>query len=505
VTPAGPAPGRVHARPSWPRLAAALGAGIVTGLCFAPVDLGPLVLIALVPLLWSWRGARPAHAALYGFAFGAAAYGVVIPWIRYFGYVAIVPLVAVMAAAIAVVGALVAAYARRGISSPFLTAAVWVLLEALRGRWPFGGFPWADLGVALHDVPAARAVASVGGTLLVTFVIVAVNGLALDLVLALRAHVSRAAVLAALGVLALLVAVVVADATRFDPTTTGHLRVAVLQGDDEQLPLAQQVNQLLTEKHFALADRLRGDYDLIVFPESSLDTDPEQDPGLRTRLTALAAEHHAAVLVNARTPATDGRYRNTNLLYTPAGRLQGTYSKEHLVPFGEYVPWRDALSWLPQLRQVPYDFEPGHVRTMFHVAGHPVGSVICFESAFGPLVRDFVRDGAQAILVSTNNRSYQRSGNTEQHLALGQMRAAETGRAVLQASVSGVSAVIDPDGSVHDRTNLFEAAVVTASVPTSTGETLYVRFGDWVVLLSAIAMVVVTVIAIRRPVTTRAA
>jgi apolipoprotein N-acyltransferase len=128
--------------------------------------------------------------------------------------------------------------------------------------------------------------------------------------------------------------------------------------------------------------------------------------------------------------------------------------------------------------------------------------VICFESAFGPLVRDFVRDGAQAIVVSTNNRSYQRSGNSEQHLALGQMRAAETGRAVLQASVSGISAVIDPDGSVHDRTELFESAVVTASVPTSTGDTLYVRYGDWVVLLSAIAVVLVTIVAVRRPVTT---
>jgi apolipoprotein N-acyltransferase len=82
------------------------------------------------------------------------------------------------------------------------------------------------------------------------------------------------------------------------------------------------------------------------------------------------------------------------------------------------------------------------------------------------------------------------------------MRAAETGRAVLQASVSGISAVIDPDGSVHHETGLFQARIVSASVPTSTGETLYVRFGDWVVLLGAIAVVVVTIVAVRRPVTT---
>ncbi|HEY3671817.1 MAG TPA: apolipoprotein N-acyltransferase [Acidimicrobiia bacterium] len=495
----------LRAKPSWLRLGAALAAGVLTGLCFPPVGLGPVVLVALVPLLWAWRGARPAHAALYGFAYGVAAYVVVIPWIRYFGYVAIVPLVAAMAAAIAAVGALVAAYARRGLASPFLTAAVWVVLEALRGRFPFGGFPWADLGAALHGVPAARALASVGGTLLVSYAVVSVNGLLLDLGLALRAHTSRRALLAVIGVAGILVATVVVDVTRFEPTTTGHLRVALLQGDDQQLPLAEQVNQPLTEQHFALAEQLQGKYDLIVFPETALDTDPETDPELRERLVALAQEHDSAVLVNARTPGDDGQSRNTNLLYTPDGKLQGTYSKQHLVPFGEYVPWRDALSWLPELRQVPYDFQAGDRRTLFRAGGHPFESVICFESAFGPLVRDAVRDGAQVIVVSTNNRSYQRSANSEQHLALGQMRAAETGRAVLQASVSGISAVIDPDGSVHHETGLFESRIVSASVPTSTGETLYVRFGDWVLLLSGLAMLVVTVLAIRRPVSRPAA
>jgi apolipoprotein N-acyltransferase len=454
-----------------------------------------------VPLLWVWRGARPRHSALYGFAFGVACYGVVIPWIRYFGYVALIPLVVAMALAIAVVGALVASFATRRLTSPFLTAAAWVVLEALRGRWPLGGFPWADLGIALHDVSAARALAGVGGTLLVTFVVVAVNGCVLELGLAVARGRISAGALAGVGLAGLLLVTVVADVARYEPRTTGHLRVALLQGDDEQLPLADQTDQRLTAKHVTLAEQLRGNYDLIVFPEGALDTDPETDPALRRQLTAIAADHGASVLVNARTVGTDDRYRNTNRLYTPVGRLQGSYSKQHLVPFGEYLPWRGELSFLSEVRQIPYDFEPGHHRTIFHVAGHPIGSVICFESAFAPLVRDYVRDGAQAIVVSTNNRSYQRSGNSEQHLASSQMRAAETGRPVLQASVSGISAVIDPDGTVRDTTALFESAVVTATIPTTTGETLYVRFGDWVVLGCAIALVVVTVIAIRRPVT----
>ena len=169
MTPTASPAGVPRAHPSWPRLAAAVGAGVVTGLCFPPVDLGPLVLVALVPLLWTWRGARPAHAALYGFAFGIAAYAVVIPWIRYFGVRGL------RADARGARGARhrdgcvglrvrrVAASRRR--SSP--PRCGWCSRRC-GGRFPLGGFPWADLGVALHDVPAARALASVGGTLLVT-------------------------------------------------------------------------------------------------------------------------------------------------------------------------------------------------------------------------------------------------------------------------------------------------------------------------------------------------
>ena len=196
----------------------------------------------------------------------------------------------------------------------------------------------------------------------------------LDLGLALRSARRRGPrCWPAIGIAGVLVATVVVDVTRFEPTTTGHLRVAMLQGDDEQLPLAEQINQPLTEKHFALAEQ----------PARPLRPHRVPRGGARHRSGAGSRrcgrgsstwpqEHDAAVLVNARTPGDDGQSRNTNLLYTPDGKLQGTYSKQHLVPFGEYVPWRDALSWLPELRQVPYDFEPGDTRTLFHVGRAPV-------------------------------------------------------------------------------------------------------------------------------------
>ena len=214
------------------------------------------------------------------------------------------------------------------------------------------------------------------------------------------------------------------------------------------------------------------------------------------KLEAIAEEHGASLLVNARTPAGNGENYNSNIMYEPDGTRQGIYSKQHLVPFGEYVPWRGALGFIDELRQIPYDFRAGDRTVVFRAGGHRIGSVICFESGFGPLVRDSVREGAEIVVVSTNNRSYHRSGNSAQHLANSEMRAAETARPVLQASVSGISAVIDPDGSVHDTTDLFEKAIVTTTVRTTTGETPYVRFGEWVVLLSCLALIGAAVVVV---------
>lgn len=414
-----------------------------------------------------------------------------------------VPFVAAMAASVAAVGIVVAALARRGVASPLLTAAAWAVMEALRGRAPLGGFPWADVGVALHGLAPARALAGFGGVALVGFVAVALAGYLADLATAITSQRRRALALASAGAAAMVVVGAVAQWARYEGHVTGRLRVAILQGNDRQLSLRAQQRQLLTDEHFALAEQLRGRYDLIVFPETSLDTDPETDSELGARIAALARRHDAYILANARTPASQDesgrlRYRNTNLLYDPDGALAGAYSKQHLVPFGEYVPWRGTLGFLGELRQIPYDFEAGHEAVVFRVGWHRVGTVVCFESAFGPLVREFVRAGAEAIVVSTNNRSYRRSGNSAQHLANSRMRAAETARPVVQASLSGISAVIDADGAVRHKTGLFEKAIVTTTVATTTGETPYVRFGDWVVFASALALVVAAVVAARR-------
>src|SRR5687768_14839469 len=133
------------------RLAAAVLSGLLLAAAFPPLDLGPLALVALVPLLWAWRDAGPGSAALYGGAAGVAFFSVLVEWSRYFGAVAVVPFVLFLSSWWALAGAVVGWLDRRGVAPAPVVAGVWVLVEAARGRVPFGGFSWGDVGYALHD------------------------------------------------------------------------------------------------------------------------------------------------------------------------------------------------------------------------------------------------------------------------------------------------------------------------------------------------------------------
>jgi apolipoprotein N-acyltransferase len=423
-------------------------------------------------------------------------------WIWYFGAVAIVPFVLALAGYWAAAGALIGWLRMRGLSNPLLTAAVWVCADAAVERGPFGGFSWGEVGYALHNVSAARALASLGGLALVTFAVVALNGFIADLVVNRRAR--TAAIRAGIGVVLVFAVVVAANATRFEPTPAAPLRVALVQGNDKdrELTVAEQDARYLPKSHFALAEQITDPVDLIVFPESSMDADPRTDPYIHSHLSALARKHHAWVMANATVDADpEGKKSlNLNVLFDPQGNVVGTYAKRHLVPFGEYIPFRSLLSDLgvKEINKVPRDFKRGSKPGIFNVANSRLASVICFESAFGYQIRPLVHDGANVILVSTNNRSYRESANSAQHLAIGQMRAAETGRPVIQASISGISAIIDAHGNVHDRTKLFHNGVVESTVITATGQTLYVRVGEWVLWLSLLVVAVAIVLGVIR-------
>ena len=480
----------------WQQRGSAALTGVLLGLSRPGPDVGVLAFVGLVPLLLVMRGARPRLAASLGLIAGSVYYGIVVSWAWYFGAIALLPFAMILAAYWAGACACISAVSRRlahrsraaVFMGPIATAAVFTIWEGLVSRWPFGGFSWGEIGYAMHDISPLRSLAALGGLPLISFTVVLFNAFLAQGLLASRQVQLRSA--GAIAVLTIGVASWFIAWPRM--TASGSVHVAMLQGNDINRDLtAQEIADFtLPKRHFALADQLVGRYDLIVFPESGFHPEVVDNPIIVARLQQYARRHSSYVLANGVAEAGDGRAYNRNVLYDRTGMQIGTYDKRHLVPFGEWVPWRSTLQrYIKALDKIPRDFKTGVSNGIFSLGGHKFASVICFESAFGPQVRVSAHNGAELIVVSTNNRSYRRSANSAQHIAIGQIRAAETGRSVLQASVSGASAVIDDRGRVTQHTRMFRNETTSVRAVTRTGNTIYTTWREWV-LWASVALLI---------------
>ena len=432
-----------------------------------------------MPLLWVLRGLRSRRGALIGFAFGLVYYGIVLYWLLPFGVIAWLPLVVSQSAYAALFGALIPMLWDEGrpVRSAGAAAALWTAVEWVRGVWPLGGFTWGTLGNTQHANGLLLPLASVTGVWGVTFVVVMVNALLLG-TLSRVGEWGRRAGLAAVAAAAVLLPALVPLPMAAGP----NLDVAVVQGNVDKAEAASfyLTSRQVAENHIRLHEQLARDPpDLAVWPENSLDVDPTTDPGLQADVTTAIRAVGAPTLAGAVTDAPGGRFHNQVLFYSGQGAILGRYSKMHPVPFGEYVPFRPLLGWVEQLRYVPRDIAPGHQFRLFDVRGVLVGTPICFENTFPDLFRRFVSAGANLMVVTTNDSSYADSPASREHVIMSQMRAVETGRWVVQAAISGESALIDPRGRVRLHTGLFVPAILRSSVPTSSARTVYVRFGDW--------------------------
>jgi len=221
-----------------------------------------------------------------------------------------------------------------------------------------------------------------------------------------------------------------------------------------------------------------------VWPESAIDRDPSHPRG--APLWALAAEAADASGLLLAGVSLDGPDRATQrivgaVLLDAAGE-RDRYVKRRPVPFGEYVPARRWLGRIPALDQVPRDAVAGPGPQAVEIApGISAAVAVCFETLFGWIVRTNLtatEEAAGIVLAITNDASFRDSAEPAQHLAQSRLRAVETGRWVVHAALSGSSAFVDPDGGVHDRTELFTQAVIRRDVPLAAGPTPYLRTGD---------------------------
>lgn len=497
-----------------------------------------LAWVALVPLLIALlvRGngfgvARVAHNTLLGYFCGILWYGGTCYWIQstmqLYGnlspFVAAIMLflfclfLGLYFALFALLVSLTQRATGNTAYTLLLTPFLWVAMELACAR--ITSFPWDQLGYSQIDNLLLTRLAPWTGNYGISFVIVAVN-CAIACFFLLRSWKAR---LVPVSVAVVLVAGAYKGFTWPAPHDPTHAAAMLLQPDldvgsgnnwsqeffDIQMQRFATLSENVCNPYFAglptPATLLvhpeckppRPAIQLILWPESPAPFE-DNDPRFRHWISALAEDAHAPMIVGDIAVVRDtvqpgNSVYNSAAFVTPDGTFVGRYDKMHLVPFGEYVPFQQLLSFAGSLTREVGQMTHGKLRTVFAEGGHRYGPFICYESIFADEVRQFVLLGADVLVNISDDGWYGDTSAPWQHLNMARMRAIENDRWLLRDTNSGITAVIDPYGRVlqsaprHVRTSLFVGFNYVSS------ETFYTRHGDLFAWLCAIIAIVLAV------------
>jgi apolipoprotein N-acyltransferase len=384
--------------------------------------------------------------------------------------------------------------AGRALAALVVVPSCWLVVEWIRSWQALGG-PWALLGASQWRHPAVLALAAVGGVWLVSFAIVAANT---GIVILLTAGRAAVRALGAAATAVMVAAGPAAFALIPAPQPARFVTVALVQPGIVRDPLLR-VNA--SERLSAGLGWRRPD--LIVWGESSVAYDLSRAPRLLARIEALAAADGAQILADQDSLTPDGGKSKAAVLVGPRG-IVATYTKTRLVPFGEYIPFRQQLGWLTRIsRAAAVNMIPGSGAKVLRVttrSGQPVtvGVLICFESAFPDMSRADARRGARLIVYQTSDSTFQQSWAPGQHASLGAVRAAETGRPVVQAALTGDTVAYDAQGRLLASMNGSGRGVLTVrlGLVPAAAQTPFDRIGEvvpWaaigIALLAALVLI----------------
>lgn len=353
-----------------------------------------------------------------------------------------------------------------------------ILAEWVRWRWPFGGVPLSNL--AIGQVAGVLApVLRIGGALLLVGVTVAVGT-------ALAAAWKRRPAIAA-GLAGIVVVVLVVSMAAPDGEPTGEtLDVALVQGGGPQGTRAVDTEAgIVLERHLEASEALRGDLDLVLWPEDVVDVVTLTGSEEEDQLQALARDAEATFVAGVIEDEDDDRFHNWAVAYAPDGDEVDRYEKVERVPFGEWVPFRDLLERVAGDDLPARDAAIGQGPAVVDTPAGQLGVSISWEIFFGERAREAVNAGGALLVNPTNGSSFRGTQVQTQQVASSRMRAIENGRWVTQIAPTGFSAVIDADGDVRQRTSVSEREILYDTVELRTGRTIYTRLGDLVALAFA--------------------
>lgn len=538
----------------WPWLLAALS-GAALAFCLPPFDQPALAWFALTPLLVAlWFGPRGRFHALRLFGLGYVA-GLVFFWMSLFWITTVTqPGWFVFAFYLALYPALWALFAGivcrprdpvpgeplqhcawlssfGNLRLAFRGAAAWAGLEWLRGT-AFSGFGWNSFGVAMWQNPAVLQIAEFTGVVGISFLLTLVN---LILVMTVRRLVYEAGrvrmrphfdftITMALVVASFGFGIWRMHQAPAESKVIGRDRkISTAQGDWLLSIAAVQANipqdvkwdpafeQHILDTYLRLSDTaIASRPDLLIWPEAATPRALLDNEDIKADVVGILGKLRTNFLLGSVRFFGPDAF-NSAILLDAKGRIQ-LYDKQHLVPFGEYVPMRHSFpvfAWLVG-SQVPSDFTAGSEPVVMQLAGKPfrIGPLICFEDTVGELARKFARAGAELLVTLTNDGWFGHSAGSEQHLANAVLRSAETKLPLVRAANTGVTCFIDRFGRVTHRLdvkgNTFVEGVLYGTVPIrlEPPKTFYTRYGDLfalVCLFGALFSIRIHILTLSRP------
>jgi apolipoprotein N-acyltransferase len=479
--------------------------------------------VALVPLLFAlsgWRGqpgplpGQPARRALwFGLLTGLVYFAGTVYWtssvLAVFGgmpmvvailamlllaaYLAIFPGITAM-----VLGVLVA---RAGRPALFFAPAVWVATEYLRGVL-FGGFPWVPLGNSQVTVLPVAQVASVFGVYGLSALVAFVNA---SIAFALLSS-GRSRLTAAVSTVLLLLGVAAWGSWRVGEGSLTRegipIRIGLIQGnvaqEDKMAPTPQTNRRIFTTYIAMTRDAVRRGAEYVIWPEASIPFTFGHDAAGDAALRDLAREVSVPILFGSEQIVAnpDLRMYNAAFLLGPDGETTAVYRKIHLVPFGEFFPMQDWLTFAAPLVKRFLPFTPGDGVVLLPIEGRPTSTAICYEVVFPSLMRDAVLQGSQLLTTVTNDGWYGTSSAPYQHFEMAAMRSIEEGRYMARAANTGISGVVDPYGRVVQASAIFEQVGLVVEARLLTGRTIYSQIGD-VIAYVAMALTLIALVIVR--------
>lgn len=471
-------------------------AGALLPLAFSPVDFYFLAVLSPAILFYFLLSVTPRRAAWLGWLFGMGFFGVGVSWVFVAFYVfglssifmsAVLTFIGVsfMAAYFSLQSYLSILFVRKfNINNIAIVLIVfslmWALLEWFRG-WFLTGFPWLSLGYSQTDsyLSGYAAVLGVYGVSLLI-------ALSSSLLLISVVYRNKQMVISLISIAVIWLGGYFFSQVNWSEQTGKPIKVSLVQGNVDQKTKWDPNHFENRKQRYLSLTQKNWDSDLVLWPENSLTVfHHELKNNFLRFLTNEAKKQNTDIILGV--PVLD---RKNNEYFSSLFVINSTenktqfYHKNHLVPFGEYVPFSSLLRGLISFFDLPMSgFTPGKFeQKLLSAAGQKIAPTICYEDAFGEDLIRFLPE-ATLLLNSSNNAWYGDSFAPHQHLQISRMRALETARDMMRVTTNGVSALIDHKGNIISHSPQFKSHVVTGFVQPRTGSTFYVRWGNVLILV----------------------